>query len=362
VVILPAQSFLQTSQSILSYGTISDSAGLLFFRGVNYHATQKLYDPTITTDEILQRDFSRFKGDGLDGISLEAYWYRMESDTRGVYYDDFFDNLKRVINIANQHGLKVLITFIVNFADDGTWATPKYVIDPVTGKNQGLAILRDESMKQAFLDTFTYAVQKLAGTPGIYAWLILNEPRTPLGPEGGEKEMVIDLMQKQRDVVKALDGRLVAARFISTWVSQDPDGTWRYGSHFGLHFNWDPRIFEILDFIGFNTYPMMYPEVFEEYNSIVRDNVNECLARGRRVWITESGYESDDDYQQLLAYQKFLGAWQTLEIDGILFHSWRSDSYDWLPSAPGHGFNLCASYETGEPRPAYGAFLEFTSS
>ena len=356
--VMPILGLQSSSLTISSKGVISYSARLHI--GVNYVSTRNLYDEAITTDEILRTDFNKFKSDGIDHIALNLWWFRMVIYTRGDYYVVFFDNVYSVINIANQYEIKVLITFLVNW--DGSWATPDYVIDPVTGENMGFAIVRNESLKQAFLDMFTYAVQKLAGTPGIYAWQILNEPRAPLGSAGGEKEMIIDLMRKQRNVVKALDGRPVTVKFISNWVVQDPDGTWRYGSHFSDHFNWDPRIFEILDFIGFNAYPMKYPEVFDEYNSIVRDNVNGCVARGKRVWITEYGYESDDDYQQLLAYQKFLGAWRTLNIDGILFHMWRSDSDEWLPTAPGHGFNLYKSRETGEPRPAYGAFLEFAST
>ncbi|MEM5871754.1 MAG: hypothetical protein QW051_02690 [Candidatus Aenigmatarchaeota archaeon] len=87
--------------------------------GVNYLSLYYLYS---VNDDVLRRDFSRFKKDGIKVISISLPWYRLEGNTRGSYdgiYPDgsyygkrFLDNVKRVINIAKEYDLKVLLPFI----------------------------------------------------------------------------------------------------------------------------------------------------------------------------------------------------------------------------------------------------------
>ena len=230
-------------------------------KGINYLSLWHLYSPDYLTDEVLDRDFSRFKNDGIEYISLSLHWFRLEGDTRGDftgsrwYGDAFLANVKRIIEIADRHGIKTMVTIHTFWGDDSVWATPRYVLDPETGLNDGLAVVRSREMRQAFIEMFAHAVEYLKGTPGIWSWA-LNEPwyppdtAVPPSDNTSVKENFVTLFREISGIVKSVDGRPFTVRFVS---AHDNGSTLQ--NLFVENWAWDERMLSTLDFISFDPIP-----------------------------------------------------------------------------------------------------------
>jgi hypothetical protein len=332
-------------------------------KGIDYMSAWHAYDSKYTTDEILNRDFTHFKNDGIDHIGIYLYWYRLEGNKQGDYTssklfgDAFLENIKRVIKIANQHDIKVMVTISTLWGADSPWCTPDYVIDPVTGENQGLAVIRDPKMRQAFLDTFTHTVNYLKETDGIWCWA-LNEPwyyPRALQPPFGkidQKENFISLFQEMKTITKSLDGRPFTIQFPCAHATNT-----NVYNIFGNDWNWDPRIFDATDFISFSANPPSNRGLFNKWKSIVESNVTKCSQNEKKVWIAQTSSVGEDNYQNN-EYSQLLAFMKNLPLDGIMAWQWRGDAYntEWAP--PGTGSNLCADSAIGEGRPAYNMFVD----
>lgn len=388
ILVSPILGLQNSSKSILSYGAISFSGV-----GLNYLSRYHMYSSKYTTDDILRRDFSVFKQDEVELIVLSLYWYRLEGNTRGGYDgeylpypegiggpfgDRFLDNVKHVCRVASEYGLKVLLSINTLWGEtDSAWCTPDYVIDPVTGKNIGLAVVRSEDMKQAFLDMFTHVVQRMAdGTP-FYGWAILNEPwywplkLVPPFDHVDQKENFIDLMLKQREIVKHFDPKKITTiKFCSTHAWNGTDGRWHIKNIFEECWQWDDRILHAVDLVGFNVYlrgadqeiPTNDVELVDQWKSINERNFLWCAQLGKDVWITETGCQSDDDEFQRIRIRWFTDYFRTLPVKVVLGWCWESDETD--PHAeygyPGRAFNFCEDVN-GNPRLAYYELISFIS-
>ncbi len=370
-----ACAMTSTSISLHSTVTIGTSTSLLK-RGLNYLSLYNEYSSNITTDSVLRRDFSRFQNDGINVISLSLYWYRLEGDTMGDYngtypdgspYGDvFLENVKAVMNVANQYGIKVLVTIHTVFGNESSWCTPDYVIDPTTGENDEFAIVRSDEMKQAFVSMVNHTVSYLSGIPNICAWAILNEPwyyHDLDAPRGNlhQKDNFIDLIQQLSRIAKTLDGRPVTVRFVNGHTSIDSNGVASIRNNFVYDWSWDQRIIDALDFICLNDYMPAFPEINESWRNITINNIMECMKLGKKVWITECGFPpsrfdfvqgANDDTTQADNYRTFMTFYKMLPINTVLAWYWRSDSAISDPGNIGSGRNLCANV-AGDPRPAY---------
>jgi uncharacterized repeat protein (TIGR02543 family) len=347
--------------------------------GVNYISTSHLYSSKYTTDEILERDFSKFKQDGIDVINLSLYWYRLEGNTQGsyngtlpdgsIYGDVFLENVKHVIAVANQNGLKVMLTFHTLWGDDSTWCTPNYVIDSVSGKNIGLAIVRCSDMRQAYMAMFNHTVSYLADTPGIWAWAILNEPwywgrsatEHDFITNNGQtqKENFLTLFQELSTIIKTEDGRLVTIRFCNTHFYYRADGTPALKNIFVDDWTLDSRLFNSIDFISFNDYLPDNRQVMSLWKDMTSINVNESWKQGKTVGISEFGYASSDSDLQATYIQESMQFYQTLPIEFCLVWYWQSDRA--IPTTfgdGGMGYNLCADAQTGNARSAYNVLID----
>lgn len=217
-------------------------------------------------------------------------------------------------------------------------------------------------MKQAFIAMVNHTVTYLAGTQGIWAWAILNEPwywphqLDPPYQNIDQKENFIDLIQKLSYVVKTIDGRPVTIRFDNAHSWTGSDGTPYIKNIFADDWGWDQRIFNALDFIGFNAYIATDSRIRQAWESITKENIAGAAARGKRVWITEFGFDSDDSTLQSSWYKQSVDFYKTLPVEGWLAWFWRGDSappgWNENPGQIGKGMNLCGSVE-GVPRPAY---------
>ncbi|MGD6934466.1 MAG: cellulase family glycosylhydrolase [Candidatus Bathyarchaeia archaeon] len=339
--------------------------------GVNYMSTYHEYSTKYATDAILNRDFSKFQKDGITVISLSLYWYRIEGHTQGSYNDAFLDNIKHVIRIANQYSIKVLVTFHTLWGDDSPWCTPDYVIDPVSGKNIGLAIVRSPEMRQAYINMVKHTTAYLAGTPGIWAWAVLNEPwywgrtssehdfKTSNGQT--QKENFIKLFQDLSKTVKAEDRRPVTIRFCNVKQYTAGDGNPNIKNIFTDDWKMDSRLFSAVDFVSFNVYPSSYPQLDASWLSMTKANIIDSSQNGKQVWITEFGYfATNDQTQQATAYQKMLDLFATLPIQGCLAWQWTDST---VQDANSQSFaNICADSATGEGKLAYQVMIGKSTS
>ena len=277
-------------------------------------------------DAILNRDFTTFANSGVKVISLALMWYRLEP-TKGNYDNSFLANVKHVIGVANQHGIKVLVDIHTLWSyDDSHWCTPSYAMDPVTGQSDGLAIVRNDTVRAGFIAMFAHTIQYLAGTPGIFAWSILNEPwywgRTPSEHDfvtsngQTQKQNFITLIGNLSSIVKTYDSRPVTVKFPNMKATQNANGTISTKNMFTSDWNWDTRIFSALDFISFDAYIPTYPQAQSTWVTITTSNVAGCIARSKQVWITEFGYSSDTDSAQTSAIAASVALFKTLQCKG----------------------------------------------
>ncbi len=332
-------------------------------KGINYLSEWHWYNPKYTTDEILRRDFSRFENDGIKYISLPLWWNRLEGNTKGdytgsVWYGDaVLKDVKRVIQIAHEYDIETMVSMQTLWGSDSKWCTPDYVIDPVNQLNEGLAIVRSQEMQDAFLDMFSHTVNYLKGTPGIWCWA-LNEPwyspKTLPAPFENidQKENFITLFQKMKNIVKQLDGRLFTVRFPT--VHKEP----QYVTDiFVDNWNWDERIFSILDFVSFTTYLPDNSSLIKDWETIIRGNVLGCVNKGAKVWISEFGSKDGDSDQGIKSFKTMLDYLKTLPIEGMFPWSWRSDIDDEKFEPLGVRYNICANADTGMGGPRYSIFI-----
>jgi hypothetical protein len=208
---------------------------------------------------------------------------------------------------------------------------------------------------------FNHTVRYLAGTPGIWAWAILNEPwywphkLNPPFDSIDQKENFVDLIQKLSNIVKTLDGRPVTIRFVDTHEDIEADGEPALRNIFVGDWNWDQRILNALDFISFNAYKPAALELETTWQNMTAANVASCVNYSEKVWITEFGSNSSDDTVQSEVIRGYVDFFKTLPIDGYMAWCWQhgvsTNSSDVMDR-----FNLYNSTED-TPRPAYYAML-----
>lgn len=332
-------------------------------KGIAYYTLYLWFTKSGTPNFVLERDFARFKQDGVNYIRIHLIWSRLEGPTQGdftgsnAYGDAVLEDVKRLIGIANQYGIQTMVVFHTLWNE--SWCTPEYVIDPYEGKCRQLAIVRSEEMRQAFINMFTHTVNALKGTPGIWCWAI-NEPwyypktLPPPFENIDQKENFITLFQELNDIIKVLDGRDFTINFVcihdgKTFVTNIFDDNW----------NWDDRIFQTIDFMSFNIYYPSDANLLPYWLEILHYNFDRASLMKGPIWITEFGVSTNSNAEQVGGYRSLMSLFKTLPCAGVIPHFWRGDGPDpnWEPY--GVSYNLCADIN-GNPRPAYYVFTETT--
>lgn len=78
--------------------------------GVVYLSRHNHYELEHLPDEMLNRDFARFREQGLEYITLIAVWKYLQP-TNATYNEDGINELIRVCSFAKKYDLKVTIDF-----------------------------------------------------------------------------------------------------------------------------------------------------------------------------------------------------------------------------------------------------------
>jgi hypothetical protein len=360
-----------------------------FTKSISYYSKYNLWR---TSEDVLRRDFSRFKNDGVQIVNLAIHWYRLEGNTQGDYYGNDYgnvvlDGVKRAIQIAVEVGLKPKVAFASGWGTDTSDTIPDYVIDPVEGKNMGLAIVRCDEMRQAFLDMYAHTVGYLAGAP-VWGWTILGEPWysprkftqkwaednglvwNPEWANIDQKENFITLMQELTRMVRSTFGSQIHVdiNFVNLHIYKNPTGDLEFYNLFDLDWGWDSRIFQILNSVRWTfhpmldaqTYPNHYEEVYSKEFETLRCNIEGVHSRGLPALVltgtnggvAEDGTPLNDDAIQANDTKRILLDMKGLRADGVVLWCWMEG--DRL----GIGCNHCKDVQ-GNPRLAYYEFIDF---
>ena len=292
--------------------------------GITYLSTNWHYEPYYLSDVEIERDFQLFKDYGIENITLVAIWKHIEPSP-GKYNDAALDDIIRVCRYAERYGLGVIIDFHSMMMED-SFTMPEW-LRPRKFKT----VIDNETTRQAWLDYLDHCVEYMKDDPAIASWHMMNEPsRLDWGCNCTVDEF-IDLWTEMRTIFKTHSTKPVSIRF--------------GGDTFDTHFNRDPRIYEICDYISFNIYQTTNRE-------LVREMVTQVYANNSYVMISEYGLSTDDDCTQFDAFERDIRYFDDMEVDYCVAWYWRADYDQGIPEGPGSGYNLASTIE-GEARPAF---------
>lgn len=292
--------------------------------GVNYLSTHWHYEPGYLSEEELRRDFGLFKDSGLTYVTLVVVWKYIEASP-GTYNDEALDDVIRVCEYAEEYGLKVIIDFHTMMHLD-SFTIPEWV-----SPRKFEQVFLDDSIREDWLNYLDHCVSYLDSVDNIHSWHMMNEPARNEWACDVTIDEFIELWQEMRTTFKAHSDKPVSIRF--------------GGDTFDTHFDRDPRIYEVCDYLALNWY--------EEFCSreLLEEMVKEIQGKAP-VMISEFGYETMDDLLQKRAYNDYVKFFQKIGIKCMIAWYWRADYDLGTPDPPGTGFNLAKNID-GDPRPAF---------
>ena len=144
----------------------------------------------------------------------------------------------------------------------------------------------------------------------------------------------LELWGEMKDVFRAYSDRPVSVRF-TVQAFENPD-----------HFNSDPRIYDLFDYLALNYYEVYCPS--ENLTRVVSD----AQQVGCKVVISEFGSNATDDIDQANDYKRIVGLLRSLGLTDCTAWMWRADYVSPNPDPPGVGWNL-AKDVNGTPRKAF---------
>ena len=302
--------------------------------GVNYITLYHRYD---TPTETLQRDFARFKADGISAIVIVMMWYRLEG-AKGVYNQQFINNVIRVSNVAAQYGIEVMIDFHTLIGSSDAWSNPSYV-------GVGMNLILNSDIASAYVAMVQWAVTQLKDVPNIWSYAVLNEPWFwPL--DEWRKTAWINLTVELSGVVKQVTGKPVTVRYVAALFERD--------------WTWDARLLGVLDFISLNAYVSesttnnVYWNNFDEYRAGLTSAAEKAATLGKLVQVTEFGYSTGDDAVQSNMYQTYTEIFKGIaNLVGWLSWGWDCSYDQYNPSWTAISSYSIVIQSSGIARPAY---------
>ena len=304
-----------------------DGDSTAFKYGVNFFSTHNHYEPCYLSDEELDRDFGHFRDQGLKYVTLCAVWKYLEPEF-GVYNETAVNDLERVCAFASQHSLKVIMNFYTMMKNN-SWTMPEWL-----SPRKFEAVFLNETARGAWLDFLDYVAERLDEQESIWSWHMMNEPWRREWACNVSIEEFLELWQEMKDVFKGYSDRPVSVRF-TVQAFEDPN-----------HFNSDPRIYSLFDYLALNYYEIYCPS--ENLTSVVLG----AQQNGCRVVISEFGSNATADSDQADDYKRILGLFNSLGLIDRIAWMWRADYYSPNPDPPGVGYNL-AKDVNGTPRKAF---------
>jgi endo-1,4-beta-mannosidase len=303
----------------------SDSTAVRY--GVNYFSTHNHYEPYYLSDEELNRDFGLFRDQGLEYVTLCAIWKYLEPEF-GVYNEAAIDDLERVCVFAYQYNLKVIINFHTMMSNN-SWTMPEWL-----SPRKFEAVFLNETAREAWLGFLDHVAERLDDQDSIWSWHMMNEPWRRAWACNVSIEEFLELWTEMKAVFKAYSDRPVSVRF-TVQAFEDPN-----------HFNRDPRIYSLFDYLALNYYEIYCPS--ENMTRVVSD----AQQNGCKVVVSEFGSNATGDISQANDYRRILGLFNSLGLTDRIAWMWRADYDKGEPDLPGVKYNLAKDVD-GTPREAF---------
>ncbi len=210
-----------------------------------------------------------------DGASQ---WNALQTSP-GVYQEYVFEGLDYVLDLANQHGLLLILAFVNNWDDYGgmnqyvEWSATATEHDHFYTDDDCRAWYRDHvSTVLNRLNTVNGRVYK--DDPTIFAWELANEPRCASDPTGATLEAWISEMSAH---VKSIDAaHLVTTGSEGFYGPAGPDhNPFGWMSSQGVDFVPHHAV-ETIDFACVHVWPDWWGASYEQSMSWVRDHIDDA--------------------------------------------------------------------------------------
>ncbi len=158
----------------------SPSASSAVSVGVQFHGMWGTY-----TDAQRRQVLDRFRAAGARSVRLDVSWLMLQPDGPGSYYAWGVEFVDRVLGMANERGIKPLVTL---------WLTPAWA-----NRGQGERVLPDNPADYARMAR--WAAARWAGK--VVGWEVWNEPNSPAFMAGAEPAAYVRLLRAAYPAIKA---------------------------------------------------------------------------------------------------------------------------------------------------------------
>ncbi len=296
-------------------------------KGLNYLSCGNAWTEPAS---VLQTDFSRFRQDQIQYLSIRVMWSVM-MPTFGNLSSVALENVKKVLNTAATYGLKVNLAFWTQFGSNlgfPSWAGTNYYS------------LLNETTKTYYLDYLSQTVNWLKGFSALDSYSILNEPYYS---NSTQKIPFQNLMADCVQAIKTQDtSHPVTCRFALSYTP----ATGKY----------DQQIYSLFDAFTVTVYlnasnpaDKIYNSKWSNYEKTVQD----CKSLGLPLWIIEFGSNTTDLEAGKSMFQANLAKFTSNGIARAYVWAWQTRN------ASNEAFNV---FDGPNPKPAYYALTQVTAN
>ena len=279
------------------------------------------------SDTDLDRDFARFKTDGVEVVTLCTFWNVLET-TQGTYSDTVFNRLLHIGDKAKEHGLKVIHNIHTWYSGSNV---PSYI------GNQA-DTFKDATKRQDWLNFVKVFITRL-DKDYVEEFQLCNElglnqydePAKWINWDGSiSKDTFYSWIQDTYDAGKTVTSKPLSGRY--GMIQSSPTYL-------------EDRVIRVWDSMCLNYYDGI--DTQSNYAGL-KNRIDRFRALGKDTWITEFGLKTINNENQRAMYEKLLGWFYELGI--VLVTAWWWSPYAG-PASDAIYYNIADG--SGNPRPAY---------
>lgn len=267
-----------------------------------------------------------YGGEGA-GVS-PIYFQSWENGTATVNYGaNGLQALDKVVRIAEQTGIKLIMTLTNNWADYG--GMDVYTVN--LGGRYHNDFYSSKKIIAAFKRYVKVVVERYKHSTAVFAWELANEPRCgadgvkglPQGPGTNCSYVVMDAwMEEMGRFIKGIDGMHMVTWGGEGEFYEEGNADWAYAGSDGGNFLAELAMDE-MDFGTFHLYPDWWSKSVEWSNQWIVDHGKAQQAVGKPVLFEEYGWLAPEDRLADLGTiapvnetrVKVVGKWQELGVE-----------------------------------------------